>query len=82
MTKQPPTVSKITYKRGLQFMEKFLVNEINLIDSLYEPSARVLGMIEAHKNSLKALENIMKRTIKETPKIADRSHVRLLSEND
>ena len=70
---------KLAPKKGLQFLEQFLVSEIAIISEL-EPTARVLGRMEGYRNTLEALENIFKRT--KIKKYADRSHVKVLSQNE
>jgi len=69
----------ITSKRALQRMEQYLVNMIDLTDTLYEPTARVLGRIEAYKDTLTTLGILMEIT--KVEKKADRSHVKALSRN-
>jgi len=70
------TKCSLTPRKGLQFLEQFLVSKISLMSEL-EPTARALGRIESYKDTLKALENLLKRT--KTEKQADRSHVKELS---
>lgn len=70
--------SKITPKMGLEFLEAFLVSKIDLTNE-FKLSARALGRMEAYEDTLKAFDQIMKRT--KISKKADRSHSKRLAEN-
>lgn len=71
----------INAEQALQFIQAFVVRKIGLTESLYEPNARVLGRIEAYKDVLNAVDGFMKRTKIKSIGRADRSHVKILSEN-
>jgi len=67
--------SKITPTKGIQFLEAFLVRKIDLYEHL-----GVGGRVEAYEDTLKALDQIMKRT--KISKKADRSHSKVLAKNE
>jgi len=68
--------SRITPKRGLEFLEAFLVGKIDFLHEL-EPTINALSRMEAYEDTLKALDQIMERT--KVAKKVDRSHSRVLS---
>jgi len=73
-------MTPITPEQALQFIQAYVVRKVSLTDTL-EPTARVLGRMEAYKDILDSIDTLMKRSkTKEIPE-ANRSHVETLSRN-
>lgn len=72
--------TRINVEQALQFIQAFVVRKISLTDSL-EPTARALGRMEAYKDVLNAVDGYMSRTKTKPCDMADRSHVKALSES-
>lgn len=81
-------ITKLTAVQALEAMDRYLVSKISLTDQLYEPTARVLGRMEAFKETRAALEMALRRAKKDMKSTkdelvefhrADISHVKALS---